>query len=1432
MAKSLENKLALLEARLEEAINRGASDADLTRIRRRIDSINESIRDSSKLISEQLKDFDELDGSLSSIGNLIGKNTNLYEKFDEQILAAKASLTSVSNLIETSTQLTLKQKEKAAETANVYAKFIPSISEMVSKIKLGTGTQEQINESVISTYKNYKLLASQIDRSTRDGAAMGAQLDAMADNMQSFYEASMKSAKQLQNMDGIMGQFSGIPAMSEFNTLLKTNKNDTLALRAALFAVGAAAAKFAFDYFGALKQIQMAAPFEAEIAQLQSQLQIREKQIELSKIDGQFRVDRARELATAEENIFNARWEATNATRRAALEFNAQIKQAALSFRIASKTALFGDKIGSVRYAAAQMELAGIGADRVAEAMSNAGNVLGQMPTSEIASDMAVLAARTGASTESIASLSRMFMQLDGASMDVALNMQEGMRAMADSMNIPLDSFMNDMAEASKEMLSYQIKSGSALAKQVGFAKSLGVSFSSVAKAGQSMVLNYRDSIKSEMQLSALLGKQINLSEVRAKFATGDTEGALKAIRAQGLDPSKMDMFQQQALSQALGGMDLQTLMNIATTEGKEAPKLQERRIGESNVSYLARVEAGKKEEAIGSANISAQQAVFSAELEKQITKEYFDKIINPQSEADRIFRDQKLRIETEKANAEIKAIQQNAATEVAKILDPVSQSLKAQITKTNTELELFKNAISGLVMALGGFALQSLGGKAFGSLKKIPNLFKNIFGTRPTIQPPVGPNLPPTPPFPRGPIPDSQLPSGIRRNRAGRLIDTQNRSRYISENAVRQRINIPPSPPNPPTPPTPPPGPSGTSLFGKLKGLVDPKILTKGAKIGGSALSGVFGGVSGFMEAKEKGLGTGEAVGAGLLQGGLAAGGTALGAVFGGPLGMMVGGFLGDTIGGWINKNAPGISESIGNVWDNLTIGVESLKETFSPVINTVKSKFEPLKETFSPVIDTVAVKFESLKETLSPVVDSVVGKFESIKTGISNVIDTISNKIELIKQSFVSIIGGIDDFAKKLGFDEGIAGVFSTIFNLLKSAATGAVNAFVGSFGLLFDLISSIVKLIKGDFSGAWNTLKNGFVDFFTNILSPFEGVWYQIKKSFASFYNMIADSWLGKKLGISKMKIPINPSESKNTFTDREKNILKAVQGNFGKTGITDLTQYQKKYNISNEEVQKIIEKQKLIESQILSKSAITKTTIKTNEQVVQPAAYVKPAAPTKSNIQPKQTASTQKAKIEVKADPLGQIVQPAAYVKPAAPTKSNIQPKQTASTISSIANTQFEYQTNKTSPKVEIKADPNRLIETSAKPNIEVKAGKNASTFNSSEINSISLPIEDLKKISQLQTTELKTINGQLLKTFVRTQTSADNLLHLNNVTMANLIQQNNNMLKFQEATVEILETIAKNTGAGKVPTIKLDGKVLTDQIYTVNQSNRVTGTNKR
>jgi hypothetical protein len=124
------------------------------------------------------------------------------------------------------------------------------------------------------------------------------------------------------------------------------------------------------------------------------------------------------------------------------------------------------------------------------------------------------------------------------------------------------------------------------------------------------------------MQLSAMLGKNVNLSEARALFAQGKTDDALKSIKAQGLDPSKMNMFQQEALSQALGGMDLDSIQKIATGSATDV-SAQTGNVKEGNKGFLKATQSAQAGLASQTASIQAQTAVIDAKLSGQITEAY-----------------------------------------------------------------------------------------------------------------------------------------------------------------------------------------------------------------------------------------------------------------------------------------------------------------------------------------------------------------------------------------------------------------------------------------------------------------------------------------------------------------------------------------------------------------------------------------------------------------------------------------------------------------------------------------------------------------------------------------------------------------------------------------------------------------------------------------
>jgi hypothetical protein len=123
------------------------------------------------------------------------------------------------------------------------------------------------------------------------------------------------------------------------------------------------------------------------------------------------------------------------------------------------------------------------------------------------------------------------------------------------------------------------------LAKSVLEAKKLGLSLDQVSKIGNSL-LNFEQSISSELEAELLLGKDINLEKARLYALNNDIAGLTKEIANQGITAekfSKMNRIQQEAIAKVFG-MQAEELADslykqelIRKTGGKELQQLKER---------------------------------------------------------------------------------------------------------------------------------------------------------------------------------------------------------------------------------------------------------------------------------------------------------------------------------------------------------------------------------------------------------------------------------------------------------------------------------------------------------------------------------------------------------------------------------------------------------------------------------------------------------------------------------------------------------------------------------------------------------------------------------------------------------------------------------------------------------------------------------------
>lgn len=604
MAKGKSNKSSAdrLSGLQDQLSNAAPGSKEWEKINKAIESINKNLEDS-------VANIDDFSDGVKSLGALVGKNNKLFETMNSLSDGMSVSMNSIAQMTKLLPADASKFKKQIVKTADAYKSLGTVISVNVKKLKKQQLTQSQYNQSVLDSYED---LEEQIDRldSQMEGLSgtslqlakdMKTAFEGQRDTLQSFAKAAERSKNNLEGMGFALNQVSsaGIPAMNELGNVITKAAEGGAGLTLAFAALGAAIGKAAYDLGFIGDKIGTLAKYDQEIGDLTTKIDIFNDKLRLGMV------------GPGGKNFVAA--EAIN-------NFNNQIANMAMEFQAASKTALFGNQLGGVGYGAAQLQMAGISAETIASSMKDVASVMGSNVSAKFGTDIAILAARTGQSSDNIASISDTFMRLDGVSKETAINMQEGMRAMAAQANINLGALMEDVAEASKDALSYQIKSGPALAKAAAFANSIGTKFTDIANAGRSMVLNYKDSIKAEMSLSAMLGRRVDLSQVRALFAAGDQKGALRALKAQGLNPAQMNMFQQEALKNATGGLDLNTLQKIATRTGRTG-ELGKGNVGAQNEVFLSAKSSAESAKAIGSAVQAAMTAMQNKELENQYNR-------------------------------------------------------------------------------------------------------------------------------------------------------------------------------------------------------------------------------------------------------------------------------------------------------------------------------------------------------------------------------------------------------------------------------------------------------------------------------------------------------------------------------------------------------------------------------------------------------------------------------------------------------------------------------------------------------------------------------------------------------------------------------------------------------------------------------------------
>lgn len=258
----------------------------------------------------------------------------------------------------------------------------------------------------------------------------------------------------------------------------------------------------------------------------------------------------------------------------------------------------------------------GVAAEDVAKAASSFTTEFSglEQPSKSVLSSMVALNKNFGISLSQGAELNKVFQNIGGLSAEQSQLLVGQTAQMAKLAGVAPSKVLADMAESSEYAYRYFNGSPQQLAKAAVQAAKLGTSIKQAGELADGL-LDFENSITAELEASALLGTNLNLSQARYLAANNDILGAQQAVldQVQSLgDLTKLNKFEQEALTKATG-MQMGDLIN--------QQRIRER-FGSLNKEQLAAatalVEKGGDISKLNKSDLDAQTKQLAAQQEMQ----------------------------------------------------------------------------------------------------------------------------------------------------------------------------------------------------------------------------------------------------------------------------------------------------------------------------------------------------------------------------------------------------------------------------------------------------------------------------------------------------------------------------------------------------------------------------------------------------------------------------------------------------------------------------------------------------------------------------------------------------------------------------------------------------------------------------------------------
>lgn len=189
------------------------------------------------------------------------------------------------------------------------------------------------------------------------------------------------------------------------------------------------------------------------------------------------------------------------------------------------------------------------------------------MASTDLVKNWSVMASQLGISEEIVGKFYKTISSVQNSTIETQRYMVGIAKVLSNASGVSLPKVMEDVATSSGNTVVMIRRSSIELIKAAVEARRFGLTLEKVTSAGRS-ILNFTQSINSEMEASVLLGRSVDLQRARELAYRRDTIGSMKEILriSKSINLDQLDPFQVEAFAKATG-FSVDELQKMLQTE-------------------------------------------------------------------------------------------------------------------------------------------------------------------------------------------------------------------------------------------------------------------------------------------------------------------------------------------------------------------------------------------------------------------------------------------------------------------------------------------------------------------------------------------------------------------------------------------------------------------------------------------------------------------------------------------------------------------------------------------------------------------------------------------------------------------------------------------------------------------------------------------------